>query len=307
MDRTWFALCALIFNAAFGGPKEWYASLGLTRIGLLPARGVRHLERKLNRDHRSPKDREMRGWLLVAGLVTASIVVGGLLSWFFERNFHFLELVLVAIMLPIRPIWDRMDTIRNALIKNDIAKARNALSGTVWRHHALLDEFGLARASIEITAVDFSEKIVCPILGYILLGLPGFFVCKSITLANDVLGITPDFAKATHLMHNVLHYIPSRIAALLWTLTPLFLPSGKIDDTLHRVSHHLISDPSRQLGLRVASAVGRVSLGGPGSPYVLSVWIENGTQKPNRADVRRVQAAFVFLNIFLFVFIGVIF
>ncbi len=307
MDRTLFALCALLFNAAFGGPREWYASLGLTRIALLPARGLRHFERKLNRDHRSSSEREMRGWVLLLALIAASVVMGLAGGWFLQRNFHFLELVLVAVLLPVRPIWDRIDSIRNSLIQNNVAKAREAFSGTVWRHHALLDEFGLARASIEITAVDFSEKIVCPLLGYIFLGLPGLLVCRSVTLARDVLSNTPDFAKGTRLAHGVLQYIPSRLSALLWMMTPFFLPSGRVDDAARRIAPGLVADAPRQLNLRAASVVGKVALGGPSSPYVPGLWLENGTLKPNRADVRRVQAAFVFLTIFLFVFVGVFF
>lgn len=307
MDRALLVLCALLLNAAFGGPRAWYATLGLSRIGLLPARALRHFERKLNRDHRAPRDKETRGWLLVAALALASAVAGLLAGWLLQHDMRFFELLLAAVMLPVRPIWDRIAAIRVNLTENNLVQARVALSGSAWKHHALLDEQGVARAAMETTAVDFSEKIVCPMLGYLWFGLPGLFICKSLTMAREVLGGTAEFGRAARQAHEVLHYLPSRLSALLWIFTPLFLPSGNIQQTAKHILPRFIIAAPRPLSLRAVSVVVKVSLGGPSSPYAAPEWTNIGTTRPLPADVRRAQAAFLFLNVFLFVFVGAFF
>lgn len=306
MDQAILVLCALLLNAAFGGPRHVYAKLGLHRLGQLPGRAIRQLERKLNRDHRPAADRELRGWLLVMAAIIACLVAGGISAWLLRHNLRFIELLIVSAMLPVRPIWDRASTIRACLAAGDIPQARHALIGTPWRHHALLDEFGLARAAIETTVVDFSEKLVCPILGYVLFGLPGLFICKLITLMRDVLSHAPEFSKGARFTHAVLHTLPSRLAAVMWLATPFFLPSGSINATAKRAATAFLAEAPRPLCVVVAAAVARVSLGGPTSPY-LAQWAENGSPKAMPADIRRIQAGYIFASLFLFVFTGAFF
>lgn len=307
MDRVLLVLCALLLNAALGGPKHWYAALGVARIGLLPARALRHFERKLNRDHRGTQEKEARGWILAAAAAAAGLVSGWLATLLLHDNLRFFELLLVAALLPVRPIWDRIAAVRAGLADDNLALARLNLAGTAWKHHGMLDAYGAARAAIETTSVEFSEKIVLPMLAYILLGLPGLFAARILTLTRDVAGAAPDFGKAARTAHGVLHYVPSRLSAAFWLLSPLFLPSGNIRETAARLLPGIIKDSPRLLNVRAASAVSKVSLGGPASPYAAPNWTDTGTLKPLPVDLRRAQAAFVFLNVFLFVFIGAFF
>ena len=78
MDRALLSASALLLNAVFGGPRSWYTALGADRIAAYPVRVLRELERKLNREQRSPEDRETRGQLLVA-VVLAAGIIGGLI------------------------------------------------------------------------------------------------------------------------------------------------------------------------------------------------------------------------------------
>ena len=63
MERTLLALSALLLNMFFGGPRRFYAALGFARIARLPMLGIRDIERKLNREHRSLEALIMRGWV----------------------------------------------------------------------------------------------------------------------------------------------------------------------------------------------------------------------------------------------------
>jgi len=306
MDHTVIALFALMLNAALGGPRRWYEATGFLRLATLPARTIRHLEQKLNREGRSAADRELRGQVVVAIVILICIVLGFAGGWILQHNLRFVEVVLVATMLPVRPIWDRTMALRKALSASDIASARQPLAGTPWKHHPLLDEYGVARAAIEMLAIDFSEKIVCPVLGYTFFGLPGLFVCKAITFLRDALIHAPEFSKGARMAHSILHTIPARLSAVLWLMSTLFLPSGTISGATKRILNSFLDDGPRALCVRVAATVARVSLGGPGSPY-LTQWAEGGTAKVLPPHIRRAQASYLFAAIFLFVLLGAFF
>lgn len=306
MDRTLLVLFALLLNAVAGGPRRFYARLGISGLAALPAQGLRLLERKLNRERRSPKDRELRGWFVLAAAAFVTLIAGVVGSWLFQADLRFIELLLAALLLPVRPVRDRAAEIRDALAAGDIEAARRSLSGTVWKHHARLDAHAVARAGIEITAVEFSEKIVAPALAYLLVGLPGLLLVACVGLARDTWSNAGEFGHGARQVHDILHYLPSRLAAALWLLAPVFFPTVRTRDAAIFVGNRLVDDAPRRLNLRVAAAVAKTSLGGPASPYAQQ-WFEAGPLKTLPADLRRAMAAYIFANVFLFVLIGILF
>jgi adenosylcobinamide-phosphate synthase len=306
MDHTVIVLCALLLNALLAGPREWYAALKLTRITTLPARAIRHIERKLNRDHRLPEDLRLRGVVVVMAALIVAALIGAMLGWIFQHNLRFIELLLVAVLLPVRPTWDRVAALRKALLMGNTPAAKQELSGTAWRHYALLDEYGVARAGIEFLAVEFSEKIVCPVLGYLLLGLPGLFICKILTLLQDALIHAPQFGRAAQKAQLWLNIIPSRISALLWMIAACFFPMADPANIARRIGKPLVDDTPRALCVQMASAVSGVALGGPGSPY-LSAWTLGSSPRALPVDIKRAQNAYQLATLFLFVLAGAFF
>lgn len=306
MDRALLVLCALLLNAAIAGPREWYVKLGISRLAALPGRLARHAERKLNREHRSAEDRRLRGWAVVAAALFTAGLLGAPAAFLFANDLRFIELVLVALLLPVRPIWDRASAIRRGLAATDIPKARGALVGTPWKHHALLDEHGLARAAIETTAVDFSEKLVAPVLAYLWLGLPGLFIVKALSVLQSALAQAPEFGEAAAVTHRWLHFIPARLAAAFLLFSALFLTSANIAAAAKQVGAFLLTDTPRALMVRTQAAVLNLALGGPKSPY-LGVWAESGAMKTLPSDISRALVAYLFACIGLFIFAGAFF
>jgi adenosylcobinamide-phosphate synthase len=296
MDRALIAICALLLNALLGGPAHFHQATGLSRLQSLPARLLRELERKLNRDQRSADEREMRGVVLAAAAIAAGLVAGFVCAWLLG-HFELVELVLVAFLLPIRPLWDRTAQIRKALAAGDIARARQALEGTVWRNHALLDEAGLARAAIESAAVGFSEKVLAPALIYVLFGLPGLFVCKLLSLGQETLSqpiaTAETFGRAAIRMHEVVQYIPSRISALLWAVASGFMPSADIEKSLRALGGIVVMHPQALVVKTGAS-----------SPYAGGRWLSDGNAKATALDAGRALYALLLLSLFLFIGLG---
>jgi adenosylcobinamide-phosphate synthase len=308
MDHTLIVLSALLVNLLFGGFSSVYQRLGLSALTHLPAQGVRDIERRLNREHRSVEERIMRGWVFALFSGAACIILGTLLSWILEDEWQIAEIILLAILLPLRGTWKIASAIRSALLKGKLNDARRALAGTVWKHHAKLDEHGVSRAAIEMIAVHFSEKIVAPVLFYLLFGLPGFFVSKTIYLMQETL-VRPTeseqaFAKAAHTLHFILHYLTARLTAMLWLVAAIFMPSADVKDATQQVIYGFFGETPQDIALLGAGAVLRLSLGGPTSAYVHEGWIGAGTAKATQADIGRAQRALILVQLLLFCFVG---
>jgi len=311
MDRVILVASALLLNAALAGPEALYAPLGLSRLTRFPASLIRNAERKLNRSHRSPEQRRLHGTILVAMVVAASLIIGWLGDTLFTHNARFLEILLLAALLPTRQTWNLATRIYRGLSSRNTVQARLALEGSVWRHYMLLDEYGIARAGIEILAVHFSEKILAPIFWYLLFGLPGLLVSKSVYLLVETLASTPadpglgGFKNTAITTHFLLHYLPSRIAAILWPLAVALPPSGDALMVFKRImaGNFIERFPQSLSLLAAASAVG-VSLGGPTSAYADQEWLGTATAKATAAHVKRARYLFALAHLFLFILLG---
>ncbi len=308
-DHLLVAILALLLNAVLGGPRSWFLAAGLSSFSQFPAHVLRTLERKLNREHRSEKERETRGILLVAMVVINALVLGYVLAWLCSGNLGFVELLIVAACLPVRACVDISLSIHKHLLAGDVAKARQALEGTPWKHHVLLDEFGLARAAIELTAVHWACKIVAPLFWYALLGLPGLFLSKLVYLLQEVISPANQsataFAKATVGLNHFLHVVPVRLAAYVCLIASLFLPSGKWREASARMAGGWGAS-LHQVALLGFAAVLGVSLGGPASAYLSGQWVEAGTVRTTAHDVRRSLVLFGLSCLLLLVFLGLL-
>lgn len=300
MERAFLALCALLVNAMLAG-RRWYMPPVVVRLYLLPSQVLRELERKLNREHRGEKELQFRGFILVIAGILVGILGGVVLHWVFSQNLHFLEIAMLALLLPVRQSWDVTAQIKRSF--GNLQAMRAGLADTPWRHHALLDEHGVARAGIEFLAVQFAEKILSPVLWYLCFGLPGFFICKIVTLMQETLPSNP-FGKGARLAHDALHYLPARLAALLWIMAAWFLPSANIQTVASRVWKGFSRPQAHALILLTAASALRLSLGGPTSIYTGGQWLGEGTARATVPDLRRAQYLFVLLLIFLFLFLG---
>lgn len=308
MEHALLILCALLVNAVFGGPRRLHEALGLGRLTRLPAHGVRDVERRLNRENRSSKARRIRGWIVVGFVVFSCIVFGRLLGWIFQGNMQAGEVALLAFLLPFRSSLDTAGAIRKELRAHHLNAARQVLEHTAWRHHPKLDDHGLARAAIEILAVHFSEKIVAPVLFYILFGLPGFFVSRMVYIMQETL-VRPTeseqaFGYGARKLHYLLHYIPARVTALLWICAAIFIPSATIGDSASQISKGLLGESPQDIALLSASSVLHVGLGGPMSAYMHEGWVGPGTARIGDADIKRAMRAYVLLHVLLFCLIG---
>ena len=289
-------LLAMLLNIGLLGSKRFAPPSGHTALATL----IRSVERKLNRPQRSQRERRQRGMLLLAAAVMTGWAFGSGLHALFVSTWRSGEIFVLAFLLPVRPTWERADAIFKALKAHDTAAARLALQPTVWRHYALLDEHAVARAAIEILAVQLSEKIVAPVLWYMVLGLPALCVSKAIYLLIETLcqpmQRANDFTQPIRLAHHVMHYIPARVTMAGWLLGLLLLPSAHWLVSLRTLgkSPLVTASPEQVSVLAVACAL-NLSLGGPTSVYTDGQWFGPATAKATSADIKRAQVVWACL------------
>lgn len=217
LDRLEQLLAVLLVEAALGYP-DWL----LRRVGhpvTWAGRLIAAMDRQWNRaGHRL-------GGGIAAMLVL--LLAGAASGWTIERiaagSAGTLAVILIATTgLAQRSLWSHVAAVAAPLDRGELEAARTALSRTVGRDTAALDESGVAAAAIETLAESFCDGIVAPAIWFLALGLPGLFAFKCISTADSMIGHRDAryelFGKASALMDDAMNWIPARIAAVLISL-----------------------------------------------------------------------------------------
>ncbi|MBB4210543.1 adenosylcobinamide-phosphate synthase [Rhodothalassium salexigens DSM 2132] len=172
-------LLGLVLNMALGR-DTW---LRRTFEGPIDAanRFVGGLEQRYNRPNMSAAMRKADGLSTLAFLVLLAGLVGVLLMWFVAAVPYgwLLEVVIIAAVLVQRAHLDRTRVVIRSLAAGT-EQGRAALALTARRDTAALDRPGLARTCVENTARAAFEGLMAPVFYYLLLGLPGLLVLRTV-------------------------------------------------------------------------------------------------------------------------------
>lgn len=307
MDRALLVIIALILSAISG--IWWHkltVGLRLTQALNYPARALRDFERQFNSGVLSDKDLSSRGYLFAALVIGASLFTGFLFSLIF-RN-HIFTLIILSLLLPVGSSWTIASSIKKNLKANNVPAARQQLDGTVFRHHAVMDAASLTRAAIEYLSVQFAEKILSPVFWFMLLAIPGLFASIAISLLYETIAGAGNkaspFTKAISRVNFIFNYIPVRLAAFLWVLAGLFLPSVNLSQATKQISQEMPMGEPDRLAILCAAGSLNLTLGGKTSGYYNDGWIGAGRTMPSSADISRVQFLYIILCVLLVVSLG---
>ena len=269
------------------------------------------LDRALNRDALADGVRR------ALGIVTIVVVAGiaGALGWLVESAFVALPfgwigtVVVAAVLLAGRSLYDHVAAVAHAFIYEDIAAARRAVSRIVGRDPASLDEARICRAAIESTAENFSDGVVAPAFWFALLGLPGLFAYKAINTADSMIGHLTDhhreFGWAAARLDDLVNLPASRLAGFLLALAAP-VAGGSIGEALRTMARDAGKHRSPNAGwpeAAMAAALG-LALAGPrrysgiivNDPFVNA----NGRREARPDDIRNALRVYVFANVGLF-------
>jgi adenosylcobinamide-phosphate synthase len=188
---------------------------------------------RLNRENRSARTRFVRGLVVAVLMIVLAVAIGwGLhdLARLFPQGW-IIEWVAVTFLIAQRSLFDHVRAVAWVLDRDGLKEGRAAVAMIVGRDPDTLDEHGVSRAAIESLAESFADGVVAPVFWYLLFGLPGLLIYKTVNTMDSMIGYrTPRhdaFGKAAARLDDLLNYIPARIAAVLIVLASAFVPRGR--------------------------------------------------------------------------------
>lgn len=154
------------------------------------------------------------------------------------------------------------------LLKGDFARARSAVAMLVSRDAAVLDETGIATASIETLAENFGDA-VCSTLFYAVLGGPVLvWLHRTANTLDAMVGYKNErylrFGKIPALFDDLLNYVPARLSALVFSVVAPIL-GGNFKESFKSARYDAPGHDSPNAGWPIAAAAGAldIRLGGP--------------------------------------------
>ncbi len=172
------------------------------------------------------RNERTKGILLVICVLAATALISSVIFCGAYAIHPVVGFVIEAIMtyqiLAARCLQKESTKVYRALQKNDLPKARYAVSMIVGRDTDVLDEAGVARAAVETVAESTSDGVIAPML-YTALGGPVLgMLYKAVNTMDSMVGYKSSrylyFGRAAAKFDDVVNWIPARISAILLIL-----------------------------------------------------------------------------------------
>lgn len=181
----------------------------------------------------SPRTRKP-AWELLFGCALAIVIpaavffaCAGLLAM--TAGYPWLETIVAALLLKtafaIRALGTSAKRVLNALLGNDIAKARDGVRHLCSRDPSELQEEEVVGSTIESVAENTCDSFVAPVFYFVLFGVPGALAYRAVNTLDSMVGYHGKFeylGKASARLDDLLNFIPARLTALLFLTVGAF-------------------------------------------------------------------------------------
>lgn len=295
-DALLLLFMALAVDAVFGEMGPLFRLLPHPVV--LLGRMIAALDKRLNKPSLPESDRRLRGVVLVVLMAALALGIGGAIAFVARALPHLwlIEVFAAAVLIAQRALFEHVDDVARALQHNGLEAGRYAVSRIVGRDPQSLDAHGVCRAAIESLAENFSDAVVAPAFWYVIGGLPGLLLYKTVNTLDSMVGYRNDkyraFGWASARLDDVLNLIPARLAGLIIALAALFAARGnpiRAIGTMIRDARNHKSPNSGWPEAAMAGALG-LALGGPRKYPGLVVdekWIGSGRARAEFTDIDR--------------------
>lgn len=303
-DRQVMLIAALIISVVFFGPLALYRGLGLER----PERWAHHFiirtEQKLNRSKRSAGTRVYRGMIMLIFMSFLGLLFS-LLVYLFVKNWapaEYLELFLLAYLIPVRHMWDLSRSVSKPLANNQEATARQTALVMTYRNAANDDTHATVRISIEHLMQKLSDSVIAPALWYLALGLPAVILVRLVGALDSHVGYRSQrfamFGWSIARLDDLLQWLPARICGMLICIATFFIPRCKPFHALGIMLFHRnrILSPNRKWPIAATAGALNISLAGPRKlrdDVIQDDWVGKGSAKATVHDLVRGQWLYV--------------
>ena len=286
---------ALVLDLALGDPPWLYRVIAhpVVLIGRLVSWG----DRQLYGLQASPEGQAWRGVVLVAGVTGVAALLAYLAAMAAAAMpFGWLiQALLASSLLAWRGLGQAARTVAEALDLG-LAEAREAVSHIVGRDPESLDHAGVARATIESIAENFSDGVVAPAFWFAVLGLPGLAAYKAINTIDSMIGYKSArylyFGRAAARLDDLVNWLPARLAGALLALASFGMAKGAPLEAWRTMRRDARLHRSPNAGWQEAAVAGALgfALAGPrryGAQTIEDAWMGRGHKTLGSADVRR--------------------
>ena len=217
------AVIALIIDRIIGWPERLFQRIShpVVAIGHL----ISWCDKTFNKTDRSSSIRRISGIITVIIVAGVCLLVALIISHFIPEGVFgiILTSLLIWPWIAAKSLSDHVIKVAVALAASDLNAARSAVSMIVGRNAKTLDNFGIARASLESLAENTSDGVVAPLFWTVIFGLPGLFVYKAINTMDSMIGYRTQnyeaFGWAAAKLDDLANFLPARLTGLLFALT----------------------------------------------------------------------------------------
>ncbi|PCI41218.1 MAG: cobalamin biosynthesis protein CobD [Rhodospirillaceae bacterium] len=314
-DPLVLLLLALVLDAAVG--SMGFVFKVLPHPVVIAGKLISWFDNKLNRPSRSQMDRAVRGAITVICMVALGGVVGLGIQWLtFNHDFGWaVELFLLISLLAQRELYTAVRRVAVALQQDGLDAGRVAVGHIVGRDPAYLDEHGVARASIESLAENFSDGVVAPVFWYVLFGVPGLLIYKIVNTLDSMIGYRNDkyraFGFVAAKLDDILNLIPARLAGLLIVFAAAVSPRANPWRSFKTMWRDASKHKSPNAGWPEGAMAGAfdLSLAGPrkySQHTQKDPWIGAGTAKATAQDIDRALYLYIVACLMNALVVGVV-
>lgn len=206
-----------ILDFMIGDPfGRWHPICGIGNL-------IVFLRQKIRRLFPKNKTGELIGgiFLVLLTVLISSIIPLFILYISYKINYYFgflIETIMCYQILATKSLYNESMKVYNAFCKEDVEKARNAVSMIVGRDTKELTKEGIIKATVETVAENTTDGVIAPLF-YMVIGGPIFgFFYKAVNTLDSMVGYKNDeyiyFGKMSAKFDDILNFIPARISAL---------------------------------------------------------------------------------------------
>ncbi len=289
-------LLALLLDAAAGDPAWLYRRV--PHPVALIGRVIAIADRRLNREAASARRAFLSGLVSACGVTLFAAAVGWLIAETLAglRWGWLIEALVASTLLAFRGLYDHARAVTDGLVRG-LEAGRIAVHHLVGRDPASLDAAGVARATVESVAENFSDGVVAPAFWYAVLGLPGLCAYKAINTLDSMLGHWDEryaaFGKASARLDDMVNWLPARLAAALLILAATIHPGASPSRAVRVVWRDARKHRSVNAGWGEAALAGALGFALAGPRCYEGRWTMDHWMGGGRAElsVRDIEAA----------------
>ncbi len=224
---------------------------------------------KMDRPHRRKGDLVFRGFLLTAFVLFLCLLIDKALGHLLFLKNDFYEIFAISLFLSSGTIWFSMLQLYFALEKQGSSSgAFLNIARTTQTNLNSVDDFGITRCAMGLSASSFDKALVAPSLWYLIGGLPFLIIYSTLSALVwrfGKKGLGSSFSSVPLALEKLMGVVPSYFTGFLIIASSALTPTAKLLDGLKTLWDKKNDIPYEQNGipLKALSWSLKVTLGGP--------------------------------------------